>query len=54
MKNVVAGVIAFLICAGIAWDIGELMLVAIIILVMLPPSWDPAVRFKEWTMGRKS
>lgn len=52
MKNAVAGLLVLLVCVAIACDVWELLLLAIIVLVMLPPSWDPAVRLKE-AMVRK-
>lgn len=50
MKNAFAVGIAALV-VGSLWR-WELLVVAIVLLILLPPSWDPAVRFKEWMRAR--
>jgi hypothetical protein len=35
------------------WWPGFLMWAAIIVLVALPPKYDPAIRLKEWLMRRR-
>lgn len=31
-----------------------LLLALVIILILLPPKWDPAIRIKEWQLKRRS
>lgn len=44
--------LALLILAGALTQSILLLGLAIIILLVLPPSYDPAIRFKEWTMRK--
>lgn len=33
--------------------IGGLLVLACVVLVLLPPKWDPAIHLKEWTLRRR-
>ena len=48
MKNVLAVVFGMLVMGSILAEYWIALFVAIVILIALPPSWDPAIRFKEW------
>jgi len=28
--------------------LGDILIVVCVVLIFLPPKWDPAIRFKEW------
>lgn len=34
--------------------VDKLLIAACIVLVLLPPKWDPAIRLKEWQMRQNS
>lgn len=53
MRKIPVIVIGALILAGAICQNPWLLGLAIIILVALPPSWDPAIRFKEWTLRNR-
>jgi len=52
LKNMLTVVIGLVALAGAVTPNGWLAWVAVIALVVLPPSWDPAIRFKEWVSRR--
>jgi hypothetical protein len=29
-----------------------ILMIIVIVLILLPPKWDPAIRFKEWIESR--
>ena len=53
LKNLIAVALLVVFAAGIATENPFLIFTPIIILVLLPPSYDPAIRFKEWNRNRK-
>ena len=33
--------------------IGRILMIASVVIVFLPPKYDPAIRLKEWVISRK-
>lgn len=47
-KNVLAVIFGVLVTGSVLTESWLALFIAIVILIALPPSWDPAIRFKEW------
>lgn len=52
-KNLLAVVFGALVAGAVLSESWIALLVAIVMLILLPPSWDPAIRFKEWVTRDK-
>lgn len=50
-KTIVVWIFVGLITFAVLSEYWVALAFAIVLLVLLPPSWDPAIRFKEWIEG---
>jgi len=52
MKNTLAGCLLGAVIGSAATGFVPGLIFVIVVLVALPPAWDPAIRFKEWTQHK--